>query len=159
MTVDRSAPAWGGWGLQLLYTIFGLGIAAVAAAVASPGDASALAVFAFVPIAVILGTVNWVAALIVGLPLRLVEPLWRWWNAHPYVDLLGILTGALTFALALVFATPGVEINSDEGYKYDVRTPVSWLFWTGWVLLTFCLAHFPMEGRWRSAPAEPVRRD
>jgi hypothetical protein len=154
MAAGTIVRPFNGWMIQLLFTIVGLGIAVAAAAVSSPGNASSLAVLVFVPVSAAIGMVNWVAAAFVGLPLRLVRPLWRWWNAHPYVTLIGIAVGALAFALSLVFATPGVEIDPEIGYEYDVRTPVWWLFWTGWALIAFFLAHFPMDGRWRSAPAE-----
>ncbi|MEE6389887.1 MULTISPECIES: hypothetical protein [Microbacterium] len=89
-------------------------------------------------IAVVLSVVSMVAALVIGLPLRLVSALRARWLAHGEITVLGVIVGlgACIVSVVLVGGSGGAALPW-------------WVFIVSWTVLAFSVAHFVWPGRRR----------
>ncbi len=89
-------------------------------------------------IAVVLSVVSMVAALLIGLPLRLVSALRARWLAHGEITVLGVVVGlgACIVSVVLVGGSGGAALPW-------------WAFIVSWTVLAFSVAHFVWPGRRR----------
>jgi hypothetical protein len=96
-------------------------------------------------VALIVWLATVVVAVIIGLPIRLVPPVRRWWIQHAYVAFIGLVTGGALLVFAWAFST----IEQHEGYPQWVPNP--WLLLSGWLLFAFSLTHlwWPRRARAR----------
>jgi hypothetical protein len=96
-------------------------------------------------VALIVWLATVVVAVIIGLPIRLVPPVRRWWIQHAYVAFIGLVTGGALLVFAWAFST----IEQYEGYPQWVPNP--WLLLSGWLLFAFSLTHlwWPRRARAR----------
>lgn len=87
-------------------------------------------------IAVVLSVVSIIAALVIGLPLRLVSALRARWLAHGEITVLGVVVGlgACTVAVVLAGGSGGAALPW-------------WAFVVSWPVLAFSVAHFVWPGR------------
>jgi hypothetical protein len=83
------------------------------------------------------------AALALGLPVRLVRRLRRWWVARPYVVLAILVLGVAMIALSIV--TGRTVDFSPDGYTTDGTTFVVWndaLLYPGLLVIAFSICHY-----------------
>ena len=86
-------------------------------------------------------------AVVIGLPVRLIPAVRRWWIGNGEISVAGVLAGyGLTF---YTFLSGKEESGIEEGIHYTVHTP-NWdaLLW-GWCLLAFFITHLWIPARWR----------
>lgn len=79
--------------------------------------------------------------IIVGLPIRLTERLYKWWSTKPTVALTGIITGLIVLVTSLnshFSETTNVIIEGEQKTK---QIPNINLALIGWFLTAFCLLH------------------
>lgn len=97
-------------------------------------------------IAVVLSVVSMIAALLIGLPLRLVSSLRERWLAHGEVTVIGTVAG---LGACIAFASiAGASGGADQ--------MTWWALAVSWSVFAFSVAHFvwPRRGR-RRAPRRP----
>ncbi|MDP5225722.1 MULTISPECIES: hypothetical protein [Arthrobacter] len=87
---------------------------------------------------------------VLGLPLRLIPPVRRWWVKHWYLGFLGVLVGFTV--LAVSFAAGHREAGVVDGVSYDQLEPDYGLALTGWLIISFFSSHSC------SPPARSTRR-
>ncbi|MBT2588206.1 hypothetical protein [Arthrobacter sp. ISL-95] len=95
---------------------------------------------------VIMPIIAIVAAITVGLPLRLVPAINRWWagNARTYVSIAAIAVGLI----AAGFIKTVRQIGEMDGIPYDTVTPDPTLVCGGWFLLALLLVNASLPLRW-----------
>ncbi|WP_336500813.1 hypothetical protein [Microbacterium paraoxydans] len=81
--------------------------------------------------AVVLSIVSMIAALLLGLPLRLVPVLRAWWLAHGEITVLGVVVGLVACTVSVVLA---------GGSRGGAST--GWAFVVSWSVVAFSVAHF-----------------
>lgn len=101
--------------------------------------AGTLAHLAFATV-LIAGTLG--ACALLGLPLRLLPRLARWWRARPWLPLLGMAAAALVLGLAQLPAfTETAQLPVAETMRVK-QVPNPSLFEAGWLLSAFSGLHF-----------------
>ncbi|MDQ4213814.1 hypothetical protein [Microbacterium capsulatum] len=88
-----------------------------------------------------------IVALAVGVPLRIVSTLTKWWLRNGEVTLAGALVGAA--ACWFVVATSPVETLVDNLGTYTTHLPNPWALGAAWALFTLSIAHFVWPARWK----------
>lgn len=86
-------------------------------------------------------------AVVIGLPVRLIPAVRRWWISNGEISVAGVLAGyGLTF---YAFLSGNEESGVEGGIHYRVDIP-NWdaLLW-GCCLLTFFITHLWIPARWR----------
>lgn len=87
-----------------------------------------------------------VAAIVVGLPLRLIPVVSRWWagNGRVYVSV-------ATIAVSLIasgFIKTVRQVGEADGIAYDTVTPDPGLVYGGWLLMALLLVNASLPLRW-----------
>ena len=87
-----------------------------------------------------------IAAVTVGLPLRLVPALNRWWagNGRAYISIAAIAVGLI----AAGFVKTVRQRGEMDGIPYDALTPDATLVCGGWFLLALLLVNASLPLRW-----------
>jgi hypothetical protein len=78
----------------------------------------------------------------VGLPIRLIPKLFKWWSLKPIIVFVGVIIGLILLIISLnshFTETTNVTINGEQTVK---QIPNITLALTGWFLTAFCLLHF-----------------
>lgn len=83
-----------------------------------------------------------IACLLIGLPLRLVPRVARWWQARPLIPLAGIAAAAFLFWLSTRSGIAQTAEVEEFGNRFAAQVPNFKLVAVGWALLSFCLLHF-----------------
>lgn len=100
--------------------------------------------------AVIIAVPSMIAAMLVGLPVRLVPALRSRWLANGELTVAGAALGIVMCAAAIA----AMATNSVERGVLSGSDSLLWLLIAGWTLLTISVAHFVWPARWkRSTPA------
>lgn len=101
------------------------------------------ALFVIEPIyGIVFSTLTIVACIIVGLPIRLIARLYKWWSSKPLIAFAGIIIGLILLAISYnshFIETTNVIIDGESKTK---QIPNITLVLTGWFLTAFCLLHF-----------------
>ena len=91
---------------------------------------------------IILSSFTILVCIILGLPIRLIPKLYRWWSNRPYIIFVGVFVGLTLLLLSLnshFTETAKVTIDDKEQTK---EIPNSMLALTGWVVTSFSFLHF-----------------
>ncbi len=91
-------------------------------------------------LAVIIAVISMIAAMLVGLPIRLIPTLRTWWRSHGIVTLIGVVLG-LT-ACIIILATAPIVLAHDEDGAYMARNPNWWVLLSAWSVFAISIAHF-----------------
>jgi len=84
-------------------------------------------------LALIVAVVSIIAAMVLGLPIRLIPSLRSWWRSHGIVTLIGAVLGLLTCVVVLA---------PDESGDYLARDPDGWALLAAWSIFSISVAHF-----------------
>jgi hypothetical protein len=97
------------------------------------------------------------AVSILGIPLRLIPRLYRWWRAHGWVAFALVAVGLVLIALAVRLASHGITFD-EFGSPHDSYFPQPVLLAIGAFALSFGVVHvWPLRlGRKPVEPARPV---
>ena len=91
-------------------------------------------------IPVLLIPVTIVVCLLVGLPIRLIPKLNKWWDSNPYIGFIG-----LTLGLLMIFVSPNftdtIKIIENETERIK-EIPDYTILGIGWFITAFFLLHF-----------------
>lgn len=91
---------------------------------------------------IIISGLTIIACTILGLPIRLIPRLHKWWSRKPLIVFVGVFIGLILLLLSLnSHFTETAKINVD-GTEQTKEIPNSILVSTGWLLIAFCLLHF-----------------
>lgn len=91
------------------------------------------------------------AMLIIGLPIRLIPTVRRWWIANGEISVAGIVLGCI--AIIASYARGHQEEGQADGLAYSAWVPdYPWLL-AGWLLMSFFLTHAWFPPRWRRSEA------
>ncbi|MDP9935610.1 hypothetical protein J2T11_001964 [Paenarthrobacter nicotinovorans] len=85
-------------------------------------------------------------AVMVGLPLRLIPPINRWWAGNGRVYVLMAAAGLAPIASAYMNPTP--EILRPNGIDHIASTPDAGLLMGGWGVLAFLVVNASLPLRW-----------
>ncbi|UKA49873.1 hypothetical protein LFT48_21010 [Arthrobacter sp. FW305-123] len=87
-----------------------------------------------------------VASITVGLPLRFIPAVNRWWagNARIYISIAAIAVGLIAAGLVKTVR----QVGELDGIPYDATTPDPMLLCCGWLLLAFLLVNASLPLRW-----------
>jgi hypothetical protein len=101
---------------------------------------------AYVFAAMLLPAMTAVAALVTGLPIRLIPPIRSWWIRNGEIAYVGILLGC-----GFLFAgyLNGQVEEAFPGAKSTVVIPEGNFMQAGWLMLAFFTTHSWMPPRWR----------
>jgi len=82
--------------------------------------------------------------LLVGLPIRLVKSINRWWRTNYYIAILGAFFGITLLILAYFPMFQETEFLCRGGDEYIKKVPNAVLSYCGWFLINFSILHtFP----------------
>ncbi|MET3935614.1 hypothetical protein [Arthrobacter sp. OAP107] len=84
---------------------------------------------------------------LLGLPLRLVPKLRRWWIANGEISVAGIIMGCL--AIAAAYVRGHQQEGTAEGRHYSAWIPDYPMLFAGWLVMAFFLTHVWFPPRWR----------
>jgi hypothetical protein len=96
--------------------------------------------------AVVIALASVIAAMAVGLPVRLVPGIRSQWIANGEVTVVGAVLGLL--GCIVVMAVAPVHTVTDELGAYAVRDYNGWALLAAWCVLTLSVAHFVWPRRW-----------
>ncbi|WP_223944243.1 hypothetical protein [Arthrobacter sp. StoSoilB20] len=87
-----------------------------------------------------------VAAVVVGLPLRLIPAVNRWWsgNLRVYASLATITIGLMAAGFVMTVR----QVGDLDGIAYDTVTPDPYLLCAGWLLAALLLVNASLPLRW-----------
>ncbi|MFJ6535812.1 hypothetical protein ACIQH5_06240 [Paenarthrobacter sp. NPDC091711] len=86
------------------------------------------------------------AAVVIGLPLRLVPKLQRWWTRNGEAGLLGVAIGyGFLVAGSLIKHR---ETGIADGIPYNAVLPDATMLYAGWLVLGFFITHSWLPLRW-----------
>ncbi|MBT2498858.1 hypothetical protein J7E25_07095 [Agromyces sp. ISL-38] len=88
--------------------------------------------------------------IIIGLSLRLLPVLRRWWRANGEVMLAGTLVGLGLIVVAFIMGTPR-RVEEPFEQEFVVFEPNGWLLLTGWLVFAFTCSHLLWPRRWTRA--------
>lgn len=91
-------------------------------------------------LALIVAVVSIIAAMVLGLPVRLIPSLRSWWRSHGTVTLIGAVLGFMT--CVVVLATAPIVLTHDESGDYLARNPDEWALLAAWSIFSISVAHF-----------------
>ncbi|PRB43931.1 hypothetical protein CQ020_07775 [Arthrobacter sp. MYb23] len=105
-----------------------------------------LSMFGLMLASVIVPVVAIVAAITLGLPLRLIPALNRWWagSGRAYISIAAISAGLI----AAGFVKTVRQFGEMDGIPYDALTPDPTLVCGGWFLLALLLVNASLPLRW-----------
>jgi hypothetical protein len=95
----------------------------------------------------VIGAVTIVIVFLVGLPVRLIRPVRRWWIANGEIAFVGIGLGGILIVLA--WALGSLQTGTQDGIEFRQWVPHLWLLLVGWLVFAFSLTHVWWPGRWR----------
>lgn len=97
-------------------------------------------------------------AVMVGLPLRLIPPINRWWAGNGRIYVLMAAAGLALIASGYLKPTP--ETLGPNGIDYIASAPDGGLLMGGWCVLAFLLVNASLPLRWptNASPAKPTKK-
>jgi hypothetical protein len=102
-----------------------------------------------VTIVVVVPLVSMAAMVLLGLPIRRVPKLRRWWIANWEVSIVGIILGCLAVIASYLHGHP--QEGWAEGHHYSAWAPDYPLLLAGWLMMSFFLTHAWFPARLRHA--------
>jgi len=141
-------PPWGrSTGALALINIFGGGAVVGAGAAVSLWGMwteydGVLTLIGMVILPIIVAIPSALIVLVIGLPIRLVPPVRRWWLSHGEYTLIGAVGGFIVLIVGVVLARAGAEAGSPgvDGWQFLV---------SGWSVFCLSTMHFVWPRRWR----------
>jgi len=95
----------------------------------------------------VIGAVTIVIVFVVGLPVRLIRPVRRWWIAYGEIAFAGIAIGAILIVLSWALGT--LQTGEQDGLPFRQWVPNLGVLLVGWVMFAFSLTHVWWPKRWR----------
>jgi hypothetical protein len=92
-------------------------------------------------LAVIFSILTIIACTIVGLPIRLIKSVNKWWRDHWYISIMGIIVGSILFLLAFSPSLQEVITVQLDGEDTLKEIPNLTLICVGWFTTAFNLLH------------------
>lgn len=116
-----------------------------------------LTILGFAVMTVLIPWVTVCSAALIGLPIRLIPALKRWWVTNGEVGLAGVVIGYGLLAAGIL--SKHRETGVVDGVSYDVLSPDTGLLFAGWLVLGFFIvnAWFPVRWYRRRSQATQMR--
>ncbi|WZH38287.1 MAG: hypothetical protein PIR02_06365 [Microbacterium enclense] len=148
-------PPWGNSaGMLALINFFGGGAVVFAVAATSLAGMwteydGILTLIGMVVLPVLVAIPSATAAFVIGLPIRLVPPIRRWWLRHGEYTLIGAGAGLLLVVVGTVLVRTSSDAGSTELDGWQVLV-------AGWVVFCICAMHLVWPHRWSGRGDAPI---
>lgn len=134
--------------VQAIFSIAALGTSAFVIILASDQPyEDMLSMIGWVFWSVLAAVITTSLMIVIGLPLRLVPVLRRWWRANGEVMLAGALLGLGIIVVAFSMGTPR-RVEEPFEQEFVVFEPNGWLLLAGWLVFAFTCSHTLWPRRW-----------
>lgn len=140
-------PPWGkSTGVLALINFFGAGAVVFAVAVATLAGMwteydGMLTLIGMVVLPFLVAIPSAIVAFLIGLPIRLIPPIRRWWLRHGEYTLIGAATGFVIVMVGVVVVRTSSDAGSTDLQGWQVLA-------AGWAVFCLCAMHTVWPRRW-----------